>query len=153
MRIKVASTGAELELTDAGRSTLITPSDDFNYDDPRNREALTDLIGLVSRPPEGSELRKVAMVAVPGGNTQDQMSTQALPAGAGPQLVTMDLYKQLQQQVAQLQQQLSALAPQAQPQGQPQPAPGGQPAAAPVSPQQPPQSQTSPLAGGSPLAK
>jgi outer membrane murein-binding lipoprotein Lpp len=119
MIVKVASTGAQVVLgfTKEG-SFAITPGEGFDFDDQRNIHGLEHIIQAVHRgqlqvPPH----IKAAIVAVPGGASQ-----QATPQQS-PQLATTDQVQELAQQVQQLQQVIQQLTQPQQPAAAPQAAP------------------------------
>lgn len=144
MIIKIASTGAEVDVSILGDRIAVTPGANFDHEDPRNQAGISDLLSIVK---SGRLLiEKSAVIAAP--NTQQPTQTQATPPDGESQLATAKEVKELQQKVDQLTQ----LIQQATGAAQGQPAQGQQTQPAPTQPAQQPQAQPAPQPQQAPAA-
>ena len=135
MLLKIANTGASIDIYRTDKGVTIMPGTNFDFADSENMAGLNMLMESVSTGQIDIPLEKSAVIAAP--NSQQPTTTQPQTPEASPQFVTMDQYQQLQQQVQQLTQAMQQMMPQQPPQPQ---APAPQ-APAPQAPQPQPQAK------------
>ena len=143
--INIPHSDATIKVSHANGQTRITP-EDFNYNDPFQAKALATVVDMVKN---GSlmipETEKSALVSIPAGQSQSMQGTQ--PPAAAPDTQEAVSLQQLLQMVKDLQGQVVELQQDRGAQAQPAPPPEAMPPGAAAPPAVPP-APAQGLAGG-----
>ena len=118
MKVIVPATQDSFDVRLEKGAAIITLSAAFDAENPHNTRSLTDLVSMLKAGTVMVEgLEKMALIATPGGQAQQQVQT-APPTEGAPQFATADQVAQLQQQIQQLEQVIMQLTGGSSQQGQ-----------------------------------